>query len=226
MPAFRVMTYNVGNGLAPSQRLVRLLAASGADIVGLQELTHDQAQAIQRALRDDYPHQLLHPAGIPGKALLTRFAVRDSVLLELYPRRPDLVATLDVAGQPLQIIVAHPPPPHVSTNGIRPNDLALNQFRELVKRASAGEPTILLGDFNMRDKHDVYTLLTDAGLTDAYRSVGRTGFTYPLRRGWFPLRPMLRLDYIWHSAHLRAIDARIGPDAGSDHLPVLADLTW
>jgi hypothetical protein len=33
-----------------------------------------------------------------------------------------------------------------------------------------------------------------------------------------------RLDYIWHSSKLVALDAMVGPAGGSDHLPVLARL--
>ena len=37
--------------------------------------------------------------------------------------------------------------------------------------------------------------------------------------------PMLRLDYIWHDDHFRALNAEKGPSGlGSDHLPVVADL--
>jgi hypothetical protein len=32
------------------------------------------------------------------------------------------------------------------------------------------------------------------------------------------------VDYVWHTAHFRATDSWIGPSAGSDHLPVLAEL--
>jgi endonuclease/exonuclease/phosphatase (EEP) superfamily protein YafD len=39
---------------------------------------------------------------------------------------------------------------------------------------------------------------------------------------WLPLLPMLRVDYIWHTESLRALQAWVGADAGSDHLPVLA----
>jgi vancomycin resistance protein VanJ len=33
-----------------------------------------------------------------------------------------------------------------------------------------------------------------------------------------------RVDYIWHTPDLVALEAWVGADAGSDHLPVLARL--
>jgi endonuclease/exonuclease/phosphatase (EEP) superfamily protein YafD len=35
-----------------------------------------------------------------------------------------------------------------------------------------------------------------------------------------------RIDYIWYTGDFRAARAWVGPDAGSDHLPVLAKLVW
>ena len=226
MTTFTVMTYNVGNGLARPERLARLLRESDADLIGLQELTPDQAATLGPELRCDYPYQSLHGAGIPGKGLLSRYPVLDATLLDLHPGRPDLRARLKVNGERLQFLVAHPPPPRLHRRGVKPTPYAQAQLGALLKLAQSGEPTVLLGDFNMRDTHTPYDDLVQAGLIDAFRAVGRQGHTFPLRRGSLPLRPLLRLDYIWHTPHLRALDARIGPDGGSDHLPVLAKLSW
>jgi endonuclease/exonuclease/phosphatase (EEP) superfamily protein YafD len=32
----------------------------------------------------------------------------------------------------------------------------------------------------------------------------------------------MRFDHIWHTADLETVEAWVGPDAGSDHAPVLA----
>lgn len=232
MPIFTVMSYNVGNGLARPDRLVGALCRSGADIIGLQELTLPQAEILSAQLKDHYPYQSLHGAGIPGKGVLSRYPIRISMLMDVHPHRPDLLAVLDVEERELQLIVAHPPPPRPHYRGMRRAPVrhtvaARQQFDRFVELTESGHTTILLGDFNMRDSHEEYELLVSAGLQDAFRSVNQHHLrTYPLRRGRVPLRPVFRLDYIWHSPNLRVTDARVGEDAGSDHLPVLADLTW
>jgi endonuclease/exonuclease/phosphatase (EEP) superfamily protein YafD len=38
--------------------------------------------------------------------------------------------------------------------------------------------------------------------------------------------PLVRIDYIWHSAGLRALQAWQGPAIGSDHLPLQAILEF
>src|SRR6478672_4421398 len=91
---FVAMTYNVANGLARPDDLVAVLRSSFADVIGLEELAPDQAIAIERQLHDIYPHQSLHPLGIPGKGLVSRFPIASAELLPFYPDRPDLLATV------------------------------------------------------------------------------------------------------------------------------------
>jgi endonuclease/exonuclease/phosphatase (EEP) superfamily protein YafD len=76
-------------------------------------------------------------------------------------------------------------------------------------------------------------------LSDAFREGGPgRGATLPVRLGpwkrylwlnallkWLPLWPLLMVDYIWRSPSIRVHRAWIGLDAGSDHLPMLAQVS-
>jgi endonuclease/exonuclease/phosphatase (EEP) superfamily protein YafD len=228
-----VMTYNVGAGLADPLRLIPVLRDSDADVIGMQELAPVQGEAIAELLRDDYPHQVLYPTGIPGKGLLSRHPIRETMLLDVHPRRPDLRALVAAPEGELTAIVAHPPPPRFGRNGALATTLGNEQIAAIVAAATAGKPTVLLTDFNRVGWQAAYRQLRDAGLIDAFGSAGRgPGFTLPTRLsrlayrghrlGELPLPPLLRVDYIWHTAHFRARRAWIGAHAGSDHLPVLA----
>jgi endonuclease/exonuclease/phosphatase family metal-dependent hydrolase len=229
------MTYNVGNGMAGPERLVASLRAAGADLVGLQELAGPQAGAIRTALGREYPHQVLHPTGFSGKGLLSRYPIVDREQLHLYPARPDLHAQVEALGRRLTVVVAHPPPPHVGWRGLIFDAPAMAQIAALARLAASHPPAILIGDFNMTARHAVHALLRRGGLTDAFGAVGRgRGATLPkrmghltrvkLRPGWPALVPVARVDYIWHTPDLVALDCWVGEDAGSDHLPVLAQL--
>jgi endonuclease/exonuclease/phosphatase family metal-dependent hydrolase len=230
-----VMTYNVGAGLADPRRLVEVLRQSGADIIGVQELAPDQATAISGLLQNDYPYQVLHPTGIPGKGLISRFPIQETELLELHPGRPDLQAIVVAPGGDLSVIVAHPPPPRIGRHRIHQAALADQQISGIAAVATGGNPAVLLTDFNRVGWQAAYRQLRRSGLIDAFGIAGRgTGFTLPTRLshlayrghrlGDLPLPPLLRVDYVWHTAHFRAIDSWIGDHAGSDHLPVLAEL--
>jgi vancomycin resistance protein VanJ len=104
------------------------------------------------------------------------------------------------------------------------------QVTELVNRIRAVPgPRLLTGDFNETEWSRPYQLLA-AELGDSYREAGRGfGHTYPSNFVWgdwlFAL-PLMRIDYVFHSRDLVALEARVGPDGGSDHLPVVAELSF
>ncbi len=222
MPAFRVLFFNVGNGLLVPDHLRQIIEQSDADLIGLAELTSKQA-AVARELGTIYPHQYLHGAGIPGKGLLSRVPLRTAELIELHPARPDLRAGMlletESGEQELQVIVAHPPPQRTRVRNAH--------IKALLQHVTKGQPSLLIGDFNMVQYQTDYRLFIAAGLIDSFREAGvGRGFTYPVRRFGFRLRPVLRIDFIWHTQHLHARRAWVGTDYGSDHLPIFAELTW
>lgn len=230
----RVMTFNAGNGLAEPARLIELVRGSGADIVGLQEIDAVQGRALETALADRFPYRLVHGAGIPGKALLSRLPFAGG-LVEFHPGRPDVVALIEHPDGPLRVIVAHPPPPR-ARYGLPVSEAGREQIRLLLREAVIGGPTLLLGDFNVSARQAVYREIAGSGLIDAFRTAGTgTGWTLPTRLARFAYRGqragnvrlpvLLRVDYVWHSPHLTATRAWVGSHAGSDHLPVLAELT-
>ncbi len=228
------MTYNLGNGMADPNRLVATLRASTADLIGLQELETAQAEAIARQLGDLFPHQVLHPVGFAGKGLLSRYPILEQEQLHLSPDRPDLRVVIDVDGAPVTVIVAHPRPPRVRLTGMVFDPVTRDQIDGLARLAVSGPPSIVVGDFNMTARHGRYADWISVGLIDAFRAIRRGGATLPVRVGrsvrmkdrlaGFPLLPLVRVDYIWHTDHLVAQAAWLGDDAGSDHLPVLARL--
>lgn len=101
-------------------------------------------------------------------------------------------------------------------------------------RASAGTlPILLLGDFNSDERSGAYRALIDAGLVDAYRSVhpqvAANELTFHDFKG---LTLGRRIDFIFNSTDLRAVDAAIDrtPIAPgrfpSDHYFVTARFGW
>jgi vancomycin resistance protein VanJ len=219
MPApFTVLSWNIGNGLAKPERLIDVLRHSEADVIGLEEVSAEQAEAMETALADAYPHRAIFGRGIPGKGLLSRFPVRELEHLTFHPSRPDLHAVVEREGALMHVLVVHPPPP-------APQEIAARtrQLEQLHGLAELPVPVLLMGDLNMIEWQQGYHQLLDLGLLDAFAEAGHgSALTFPTRRGAVPLRPLLRLDYIFHSTELTALDAWVGPDGGSDHLPLFA----
>ena len=113
----------------------------------------------------------------------------------------------------------------------------MSQIAGLIDHAHRGGPTVLMGDFNLPSRHPACKLIAGSGLVDAFHAVGRgIGQTLPKRMarwayagspfGNIPLPAMLRVDYVWHTRHLRPLDSWVGDHAGSDHLPVFARLAF
>ncbi len=97
-------------------------------------------------------------------------------------------------------------------------------------------PIIIVGDFNMTDQSDDYKLITSHYL-DTYREVGwGLGFTFPdftfasaspVPHNLLPLRPVVRLDYLFHNTSIQALDAHVwNSSGGSDHRPVFAEFAF
>src|SRR5262245_1763988 len=231
-----VMTFNVGNGLARARRLIPFLHTSDADIVGLQELATGQAEAIAAELETVYPYQDLHPGGCEGKGVLSRYPLADSELLPLFKDRPDLRVVAVIGDASLTLLVAHPAPPHHHWRNAHSKASARAQIATLTSIALACPPAILLGDFNMTERHAHYTHLETEGLVDAFGVAGagprhtlptRVGYTRGLKHSlrWARLVPVVRVDYIWLTPDVAVESAWVGRDAGSDHLPVFARLS-
>jgi len=106
-----IMTCNLGNDRARPERLVPVLRESGADLIGIQELSETQGEAIANELTTEYPHQAMYPGGFAGKAVLSRHRIKSSEQLHLSTVRPDLQAKIDFDGMDITFIAAHPPPP-------------------------------------------------------------------------------------------------------------------
>jgi endonuclease/exonuclease/phosphatase (EEP) superfamily protein YafD len=230
---FTALSFNVGNGLAEPSRLTDYLGRSEADIVGIQELSLSQAEAIERDLTTVYPYRLVFPA---GKGLLSRFPLRTGAVVAFAPDRPDLDAIVEVEHRKLHVIVAHPRPPKVSRSGVLFDEVTERQLREVGQLAMRERPAVILCDLNMTSLQRTYAELIGAGLVDPFRKAGRWGATFPRRIGHthrvgervdkLPLRPVIRIDYILHTPELKATGVALGEDAGSDHIPVLARLAW
>ncbi len=225
--ALTVMTINLDDYFPAPENVAHVLRTSGADVIGVQELTPEQATAMERGLADAYPYQMLYGFGASGKGLLSRFPFVEQEPFWMDTGRVNLRAVLDVDGAPLTVIVAHPPSRDLNRRGPRIDDLAYREINQLIRIVRDGGATVMLSDFNLTDQDTYYTLLTDARLIDAFRVAGwGFGFTWPVRREDVSLPPLARIDYIWYTPPLHALEAWVGPDAGSNHLPVLARLGW
>jgi vancomycin resistance protein VanJ len=81
-------------------------------------------------------------------------------------------------------------------------------------------PAVIAGDFNMPVDSAIYRRFW-AGFENAFSRAG-LGFGLTKRTHWFGVR----IDHVLAGPGWTAERAWIGPDLGSDHLPIVADLRW
>jgi vancomycin resistance protein VanJ len=83
-----------------------------------------------------------------------------------------------------------------------------------------GGMTLLMGDFNTPDDSAIFrTAWTD--LSDAFRVAGwGFGYTYHAKK------TLLRIDHILASSGWQCDRCWVGPDIGSPHRPLIAELRW
>jgi vancomycin resistance protein VanJ len=228
----RVMTFNILYQTSTPDQLEQLLNQTQPDLVGLQEVNQLLALQLPKELTARYPFQAFDVDGPEaGVALLSRYPIIAAEPFALPPRNLALRTTIDLNGTAVTVLVAHlspnrlfstPPPelPATTTAFYSHQNLEITDL--LAALPPAEQPALLLCDCNMTDTSAAYGRLATT-LTDSFREAG-WGLGLSFRLAPFPL-PLQRIDYIWHSAPFVATNAFVGPDSGSDHLPVVGEFS-
>jgi vancomycin resistance protein VanJ len=233
-----LMTFNTAGGMASTDEISAMLRASNADIIGLEEVTAEQGQALADGLRDVYPYQVINT----GPVLLSKFPITSALSIDLVWEHllPFVRATLDVHGRAVTVIITRQHPPRLGGYPVLRDDKLVTMWgyhtwrsgRNLARLVVDGEPTLMLMDLNATDQNREFEYLAAKGLHDAFREAGGgLGFTYPARAGGWrsipeSIPPIVRIDYILMTDDFTAQRAWVGQHAGSDHLPVFAQIRW
>ncbi len=223
----RVFSGNLMNGRADPAAFAALARECGADVVAVQELSPEQADALGGA----FAHARLEPArDFTGMGIATRYpaefdrvplAFRDARIARLSPEHwPALPRALEIAN----VHIASP------TWGLRVwSRLALRRAQsrgmlEYLDR-TPGRTRVLLGDFNATPAWPLYRMvaqrLDDLALAHARSRGARPARTWSR---WVGGPPMLRIDHAF-GCGVRVDDFRVVAIRGSDHSGLVVDLS-
>jgi len=237
-PQLRVLSFNTGGNAGGGQAppVLRAVQAVGADLVALQEVPPVTVDALRTALAAEYPYS----AGDSEALVLSRFPLQGLSGFQI----PDGAYTsrqveVQLGARRLTLTNVHVNRPAYWLRwrgGVLPVVRGYDptrrdaQVAELVRYAQrAAGPHLLVGDFNATEWSTAYELLR-AQFEDSFRAAGwGFGHTYPSHivwGRWLVSVPLLRIDYVFYSPELVALRAYVGPDGGSDHLPVVAELSF
>lgn len=217
-PPLTVVCLNVLCTNRDTARTAVYLRATGADLIVLLEVDHRWADALT-GLAADYPFARVEPrASFAGLALLSRWPLRDTAVVDFGTRgTPSIVTTVESPAGPVDVIATHPQPPLTPALD---GELRAH-LRAVGRRAAATRgPCLVIGDLNTTPWSAAFRgLVREGRLVDSARGRGIQP-TWNARL-WAPRIP---IDHVLVTPDVTVVDRRLGPDVGSDHLPIEARL--
>lgn len=232
-PRLVVLVYNALGYNLDAEDTLRVIRDSAADLVALQELNPETAAAIERVLGDVYPYRWLNPQiGVLGGGLFSKYPLGRSLspASEVPWTVTPMAIELLVDGTHITVVGFHADPgPH----SVQRRQQQAQALAEYARRRKT--PLLLVGDLNATDQNAAYALIAEP-MRDAWREAGwgfghtfpgrptsQTGGSRPVFLGVPVPMWLVRIDYIFHSPDLLALDATLAPDRGrSDHRGVMA----
>jgi endonuclease/exonuclease/phosphatase (EEP) superfamily protein YafD len=228
-PPLRVLTCNMHYQKARPFALARLLAEARPDIVALQEWNQTDLSAY-------FPKGEWHTHEAPGLFLACRGPIRRTVRLgqdSMHEHgsvmRYELETFLGVVtffslhlASPRQGLYEMVHEPQKGIEALQAGSaLRSEQFENLsLETEDVSGPLILAGDFNTPPESVLFRDVWGR-YTDAFTSAG-WGWGYTFIGG----RTTVRIDHILAGPGWRCSRCWVGPDIGSPHQPVFAELVW
>lgn len=222
----RIVSCNV-QGNHDLSRLWGLIEAETPDVVALQEWPNDRP----------WPEELgpgWHVARHGGELVASRFPIAGTSFLNSpidQWRDPALLCELATPSGPMHVCCLHLMTPRSGIDAVIHERLSgvpelagvieLRRFEtESVSRriAELSGPKIILGDFNMPAESRIYR--------DCFGQYANGFSTRGWGYGWtkFTRWHGVRIDHVLADDSFRISQCHIGPDVGSDHRPVVAEL--
>jgi len=215
-----VVSFNV---LAANERYDDVLAFVGstnADVVFLHESSLPWEEA---AMESDLGYEVIKSRDddhIFGTLVLVRgeAEVESFGFTEREPRGVEVIHTT-ASGRRVALLGIHPVAPVTEeASGLRDAQMAFaaNWAR------NQDLPTVVAGDFNAGPwSHSFRSLKDRTGLRDSQRGFGLQP-SFPASSNIFF---RLAIDHLLVSDDVTVVDRRLGPSLGSDHFPVVVDLS-
>jgi endonuclease/exonuclease/phosphatase (EEP) superfamily protein YafD len=216
-PRLRLVSLNVHTANV-SDLVLEFLRRTDADVLLLMEVNERWMSALG-SLRTNYPYVIAEPREDNfGIALFSRLTLTNIEVVEFGNAEvPSIAVTVAVGGQDIFLLGTHPLPPSSAENARLRNE----QLKEIAARIRHfAMPAIVLGDLNCTPWSPYFSeLLRDGGLKNPSQGRGLFG-SWP---AWMRFA-RISLDHCLVTPLIHASNKQLGPQVGSDHLPLVIEL--
>lgn len=231
-----VTTYNIHHGegidgVLDLKRIANIIKSEKADIVALQEVDRGTTRVNKLDILQDlsrltglqyfaFGKNIDYQGGDYGNGILSRYPIvsqQNTHLRQITAgeQRGVLQTIIDVQGRKLAFLSVHFDVRNQDERIASTTQVA-NEILPLYKQY----PLILAGDFN-DNPTGTATARIDSLLIDAWSIVGTSsGFTIPVGN------PTRRIDFVFHTDHLKPVLGNVERTPASDHLPVSIGFQW
>src|SRR5215203_1196320 len=210
--SLRVVTLNTWANKAQADAIIRFLEQTQADIILLQEIDRQDRAAILARLQPIYPQMFFDQRPQRSPAILSKQPWLETGVLEPTNDRAVAVwARFEEGGQAFEVASVH------TGNPFKPEQQATDIDRLIEFVRSRRGPIIMGGDFNLTPfswKLTKLAQLTGLKWAQVFSA------SWPANR----FVPIVLLDHILLDGPFALVKVEAGSSAGSDHLPVIADL--
>jgi endonuclease/exonuclease/phosphatase (EEP) superfamily protein YafD len=215
----KVLSFNVFSKNTRYADTLRWVQQTDPDIAFFPEVTPDWQSGLE-PLKTRMPYSIAQKRMDNfGCAVFSKYPiVKQCLVPSEFLEVAMMQVTLEMNGRQVLFVGVHPLPP-MSPASARDRNAVLAELAERVHAAAL--PVIVAGDFNATPWSHGMQPLFGVGLRDTM--LGR-GFSATWRRE-IPLFA-IPIDHILIGGRISIADRWTGPDLGSDHRPVVADLLW
>lgn len=220
----RILSFNIYFRNQQFQQVVDYLRESQADMIVIIECSPQWEEKLRQELQDQYPYDSREV--MPdwhGNHVFSKLPLQAAVDQQAFATKPGAHQLMAVRsrwkGQPFVLAAVHPSSPD------DPKSLSFRNH-EMGRIANFAqthpEPMIFAGDFNCTSGSPYFRdLINESGLIDTRRGFGWQG-SWPSTA----MVAQIPIDHVLVSRHWQTRYREIGPDLGSDHLPVYVELDW
>lgn len=218
--------YNVNYQLWDTAATEKVVRAFSADIFGLVEPYKEQAADLYNAVQELYPYYYRAAGG--NLSLFSRYRIAAARTDNLDASHHSLLATLDVQGRAVQVIVMRPPAPR-TRELFHCRNQVLKTLADYAKQQTT--PLILMGDFNTTS-WSLYLrqFIQRSGLRSASLGYGIHPTWYYANltkissiKSWLFKLVKIPIDHILLSRDMRVDRVMTAPAGTSDHRPLIAE---